>query len=1160
MRRLQPLRSVLLSLSLGLPIAGAVFLAPDIAWADGTDLRGVVVDEKGNAIEGVNVVINSDAISEQQDTVTNERGIFRFPDLPPGIYTIEYFYSGKLVEGQFTVNRGQAVLRQDVTFRGADGDTVIVNVKTERGDDKTRPDSGEEFTISEVEDIPTGSRDDVLSTVELQPNTERTANGVRIGAGQAPETDIRLDGLSVSNVSSGTSPPPIVNEFVASLEVLDAGYDPEYGRTSSGLVQGRRAGGSNVHRGSVRFSFAPRLAPPRFITTTDEALRVQQVPQYQASGAFFMSGPLIKDRLFYSVGLAPQTTRYKLIQSFYNRVDLDGSGGFEPCPNENGDKDCRAGTNYIATDKFAEQSFDTGTTNLQYQVVLDWNITSKHRLRLAGGGGPGFDRRSFRQPFSFDPSAFGTNPSSDPLSGASRIAQGVVNDHFGTDFNNFNAVGLEYVGRFAQDKLEVEASVGYTRSRRIDAWRLDNPSLRDIPATQYQTTVPGGANLFEFLDRDQATDLVAGVQEACNDAEIPGVACPIRVWRSGGIGQTSDITGQQIAGNLHFTHFIPKNILKYGVQVQHVRQRNRFRYSGSNTSELFEDCPAGTVDHGEFCWDPGQQEYIFNTSQQVDNHRFLIVNVSNPESVTTLGYGRPRYEQGSLRTVAEPNGDGARVPAYDAKLSTENYAAFVQDRWAILPNLYLSGGVRWEVQDMRSALGERALTIWDNVAPRVGISYDWTQEGKSRLFASYGHFYQNLPLALSNRVFGGLSTIRRSYRRVDCQGQRTNYLGDSYEREVDGQPTQWCTDGNVQTTGLVEGLVVPDLKGMFNRQWQIGYEQEIFEDLTLQFRWLHTGLGRTVEDVSTDGGNNYVIANPGVGVSEDDIAAQQSQCDALASEYDELTQMGQTDDSFEVARQLQRCLAAVDAYTDVNELFSRPQRTYDAFTFRLQKRFARNWILFATYTYSRLIGNYDGFVDPITGAVNLGASRQFDTPELVRNSWGPLSNNRPHRASINGSYTIDLKKAGALTVGGSAFLNSGYPVSVRADSFSFPSEFGIYLVPRGAAGQVELNYQINGTLAYAILLPRDLELNIEARLLNLTNAKAALRVDEVYSFAATRPIAGGDLSDLKHAKIQGTSDPLSFYDRTILPRQGNFGTETTFQNPMSGQFSVTLRF
>ena len=59
---------------------------------------------------------------------------------------------------------------------------------------------------------------------------------------------------------------------------------------------------------------------------------------------------------------------------------------------------------------------------------------------------------------------------------------------------------------------------------------------------------------------------------------------------------------------------------------------------------------------------------------------------------------------------------------------------------------------------------------------------------------------------------------------------------------------------------MTEGAIVPRLKGNYNQQFQLGYEQEVIEDLVLGFRWLHTDLGRAVEDVSTNGGQNFIIA------------------------------------------------------------------------------------------------------------------------------------------------------------------------------------------------------------------------------------------------------------------------------------------------------------
>jgi hypothetical protein len=241
-------------------------------------------------------------------------------------------------------------------------------------------------------------------------------------------------------------------------------------------------------------------------------------------------------------------------------------------------------------------------------------------------------------------------------------------------------------------------------------------------------------------------------------------------------------------------------------------------------------------------------------------------------------------------------------------------------------------------------------------------------------------------------------------------------------------------------------------------------------------------------------------------------------------------------------------------------LFDKPARNFDAFTFEVKKRFARNWLLLGSYTFSRLVGNYDGFVDPITGAINLGSSVQYDIPELVRNSFGPLSFNTPHRAKVDGFYSFDLQEAGRLTLGTSFRYQSGYPISLRAGNNRYQGLFPVYVVPRGAGGRVEPNYSWNLSISYAYPLPGDLEIEAAARIINLTNSKAVIRIDEVYSFSNTRPVAGGDLDDLKHTKIQNAGNPTEFFQRTVLPKQGNFGVESSFQTPLAASFELQLRF
>ena len=1156
------LKRSLLPYSLSWPLvtipAAVVAMAPNFAEAaSDVMISGVVTDKKtGGTIKDALVVLQCSCLQGVRETTTNADGLYSFRNLPPGKFTVQVLVGDVDVNKSMDVSAG-AKYRANFSVPAPVGTVIVINVDPpihRGGGTRTYVD------VNVGQKMGTGGTNtNWTGLLDQSPTAGADAGGVRLGGQPSPETKYFVDGQNVNSPAFGTVSATIVQEFIEGIEILEAGYDAEYGGGSGGQVRARRIGGSNVWRGTVLLRFSPRVALPRFVSQTDEALRDAEVRDYEGQGVFTLSGPIIKDKLFFAFGLAPEGQKNSLIQSFYRRRDKDRSGGYEDCQYQNGTNDCVANGNYIDSVKFAEQKFRTGSWDMQFSATLDWQITPKHKLRLGGGTIPQFRRSSFRQPPGSEPNAFGTNPQQS-IGGQSRVAQGVVNDTFGTNYVNGTQVGLDYEGRAADDKLEIDASVYYARSRSIEAWKLDNPNLKKIPLTQ--ETDSQGRNLFDLLDRDGALNLVGGVDSACNDSKLPGLTCPTRTWLSGGIGSYSKSVQDRVGGALSLTHFLSSkragsHQLKYGAEIDSVRFTQDSRYSGGNDPDFYQNCPAGQQGGGEWCFDPTKGQngtYSVRPSDRVNNNRSILVDSDNPDQRTSFGFGRVRFEQNDLRAIASPIGAGARVPSYASTLTTQNYGVFLQDKWAILSNLYLNVGARWEMQDMRDALGKRNIFIYDNVAPRISLVYDWTDEGKSRLYASYGWFYNQLPVLLNSRAFGGLVNVTRSYRQSDCLAPTSG----GKPRNVDGAPTEHCNDFNTSTTGLTAGSVVPRLRGMYNQQFQVGYEQEVVEDLVLGVNWLHTDLGRAVEDISTNGGLNFIVANPGESVSAADIAKQQGQCNDLQGKYDGAAMDDPQRDVY--ARELNRCTFLADAYSKVGTLFNKPIRNYDAWTFKLNKRFARNWILQASYTYSRLIGNYDGFVARNTGAINLGASAQYDIPELVRNSYGPLFDNRPHMVKADGFYSFDLKKAGRFTAGASLRYQSGTPISVYADNNRYAGQYLVYVLPRGAGGRIEPTYYANLSVSYAYPLPGGRELELTVRLANLTNNKAVLRVDETYSFAFGRAIAGGDQEDLKHSKVQSSNAPTSFFQRTILPKQGNFGVQTVFQQPVQAQFELRLRF
>ncbi len=1134
--------------------------SPPTAATEGS-ISGVVTRE-GKPVANALVVLSCNCLDEEIEVRSNERGIYSAHGLPAGQYIVQGFSDVFDATARVELGRGGS-MRANLALKGERENEPDIIIEITPPVDTTTASTGSKFTGEELSKSQGGSKvsNDVFTGV-IDNTSTGNDNGPRstmMGL-DATQHGYSVNGHDASNASMGAVGATMINEFVETAEVLEAGYEAEHGNASGGQFMVRRLSGTNALRGTAGVRFSPRLADPRIILSTDEALRVTTAPDYGGSAYVAMSGPIVKDRLFFSIGVNVGGAKHTLRQSFYHRVDLDQSGGFTGCPYENGTNDCVAGGNYIATEKFAEQTFATGGAQVGWLGGLDWRIRPRHTLGLTVLGGPSFARTSYRLPFSVDPVAFGTNPDT-ALGGGTRVATGIVNDQFGTDMSINNLIGLEYHGRALDDRLEIDASISYWQGSTQMAWRLEDPSLLDRPASQVQTGA--GRNLYEYLQTDGRTTLVPGVEEACNDPDLPGNPCPVRAWVSGGLGHYDRDVARRVEGSLDLTHFVNalgSHQFKWGGQVGWLQRQSEYRYSGRNEPDfLTHGCEAGEVGHGEYCHseDGG---YRFTRADRVDNHRYLLVDGNNPDNVTTFGYGTARHETGDLRALADPLGRGVRVDAYDETLSTMNYAVYLQDRWAIRPNLVVNAGVRWELQDMRDIYGRSQVLIWDNVAPRLGVVYDPSNEGRSRIYASYGWFYQPLPLQLNSRAFGGLVQVARSYNHSDCYNTTSNFRGETVDRMKDGQPTEFCVDGGGSTTGLTGGTVAPGIKGPYNQQFQIGFEQELIEDLVLNLRWVHQDLGRAVEDVSTNGGTDFIIANPGREISDRAIAEQDAECADLA---DTLSGLGDdSQDRGQVARELSRCEFRASALRQLGTMFPKPVQTLDAWTVQLTRRFAEGWSVRASYTYSRNVGNYDGYTDPTTGAINLGASTQYDIPDLVRNSFGPLRGTVPHMLNLDGIYSIDLRKAGRLTFAANVRFRSGVPVSVRADTanLQYRGQSLIYLLPRGAAGRVEPNYRLNLSVSYSYPLPKDLELEFIARLVNVTNAKAVLRVDETYTYDGARPIAGGDLGDLKHAKVHAQGGGSGFFNRSIVQPQGNYGVETQFQQPLSAQFELGLRF
>ncbi len=98
--------------------------------------------------------------------------------------------------------------------------------------------------------------------------------------------------------------------------------------------------------------------------------------------------------------------------------------------------------------------------------------------------------------------------------------------------------------------------------------------------------------------------------------------------------------------------------------------------------------------------------------------------------------------------------DNATIAPVIATPQNNFFAAYVQDRWNVLPNLTVNAGVRWEKQEIKGLDNITYIDI-NHFSPRVGVTWDFLNNGKTKAYASYSQFVPLIPMDMNVRSLNG---------------------------------------------------------------------------------------------------------------------------------------------------------------------------------------------------------------------------------------------------------------------------------------------------------------------------------------------------------------------------------------------------------------------
>jgi len=225
----------------------------------------------------------------------------------------------------------------------------------------------------------------------------------------------------------------------------------------------------------------------------------------------------------------------------------------------------------------------------------------------------------------------------------------------------------------------------------------------------------------------------------------------------------------------------------------------------------------------------------------------------------------------------------------------------------------------------------------------------------------------------------------------------------------------------------------------------------------------------------------------------------------------------------------------------------KPMRTYDAITVSMAKRFSKNWLARAAYTYSRLIGNYEGLYQAELNYFAPNGNNSYDVPDVTYNQNGPLPNDRPHVFHADGYYTHPFGN-GSLIAGMTFSARSGMPRNYVGGVLG---QQIVQLLPRGSAGRTPTVSQFDGRIGYRRPLGPKMFIEGFIDLFNLFNQKTPLIVDDNYTYDSASAIINGTPNDLKYAKNQNGAP---------ITKNPNYGQPLVYQTPFNGRFGLRLTF
>jgi hypothetical protein len=372
------------------------------------------------------------------------------------------------------------------------------------------------------------------------------------------------------------------------------------------------------------------------------------------------------------------------------------------------------------------------------------------------------------------------------------------------------------------------------------------------------------------------------------------------------------------------------------------------------------------------------------------------------------------------------------------KTKMRNFAGFVQDR-ASYARVTLNLGLRWSYYDGKipeqTNGGGKWFPVttypeidpgykWNTLAPRTGLVYKLTEDGRNVAKASYSRYYESMYTTEFSSV---------NPNSIQTGGVQTwSFLGDlNNNGKADRNELGVLRSQFVPRSNSID----PDLKDPKNDEIMFAYQRELASNWSLNVDWIQ----RWFSDATADQ-NCY-------GLPCDIVASTVYAPTRVVTDFGADNLRGTGDDRSVTLYDVKPEYVGKDTFFHTNcgnNVSVDCVQRYKALELSIGKRMSNRWQMQGSYVWSRLDGDQFGIT---TSSTTVRSTYDFTNPnnllESVRTGRG--ANDQPHAFKLLGSYQAPY----GITVGANYQALSGLPIDRNLTVALSQGSRGVPMEPRG---------------------------------------------------------------------------------------------------------------